>query len=326
MNHTKTITAALVMTIFTAAIHAQPANLDSAEIRVSHVQGNVYMVASAGGNMAVQLGKDGVLLVDTQYAALAPRILAEIRKLPNGQGAIRNIINTHLHPDHTGPNDAFAKLAPRSQVEPLKIMAQTNVLGRMTKLPSLPEFGLPIDEYFTAQRDFHFNGEAIILHHEPNAHTDGDTVVLFRGSDVVATGDIFTPAGYPFIDIANGGSIQGEINALGHILQLTVPAHTQEGGTYVIPGHGRICDEADVVEYRDMIVIIRDRIRDMMKKNMTLDQIKAAKPSRDYDTEYVKPASFIKADPFVESIYKSLQGASKCTSEPYWLLLLQQPR
>ena len=187
------------------------------------------------------------------------------------------------------------------------------MLNRLTKQPNLPEFGLPVDEYFTPQRDIHFNGEAIILHHEPNAHTDGDTVVLFRGSDVVATGDIFTPSGYPYIDLTNGGSIQGEINALNHILQLTVPAHTQEGGTYVIPGHGRICDEADVVEYRDMIVIIRDRIRDMVAKKMTLAQIQASKPSRDYDGEYVKPNSFIKADAFVEAIYKSLQqqGAAK---------------
>jgi cyclase len=297
----------LFLLFLAISLRAQQPDPATAEIRVSHVQGNVYMVASAGGNMAVQLGKEGILLVDTQLAPLAPRILAEIRKLPNARGPIRFIINTHLHPDHTGGNEAFAKLSPRSGVEPLKIMAQTNVLGRMTKLPNLPEFGLPVDEYFTPQRDIHFNGEAIVLHHEPGAHTDGDTVVLFRGSDVVATGDIFTPAGYPFIDLANGGSIQGEINALNHILQLTVPAHTQEGGTYVIPGHGRICDEADVVEYRDMIVIIRDRIRDMMSKKMTLAQIQAAKPSRDYDGEYSKPNSFIKADAFIESIYKSLQ-------------------
>jgi len=297
-----------------AAASAQQPNLDSAEIRVSHVQGNVYLVASAGGNMTVQLGKEGILLVDTQYAPLAPRILAEIRKLPQGRGSIRVIVNTHLHPDHTGGNDAFAKLAPRSALEPLKIMANENVLKRLATAPNPPEFGLPIDEYFTPQRDFHFNGEAVVLHHEPNAHTDGDTVVLFRGSDVVSTGDIFTPGGYPFIDLANGGSVQGEINALNHVLLLTVPAKTQEGGTYVIPGHGRICDEADVVEFRDMIVIVRDRVRDMMKKGMTLDQIKAAKPSRDYDTEYVKANSFVKADQFVESVYRSLQqqqGAGK---------------
>jgi glyoxylase-like metal-dependent hydrolase (beta-lactamase superfamily II) len=131
-------------------------------------------------------------------------------------------------------------------------------------------------------------------------------VVLFRGSDVVSTGDIFTPGGYPFLDLERGGSVQGEIAALDHILQLTVPSKTQEGGTYVIPGHGRVCDEADVVEFRDMVVIIRDRVQDMIKKGMTLDQVKAAKPSRDYDTEYVSSGSFVTADRFVESVYRSL--------------------
>jgi cyclase len=150
-----------------------------------------------------------------------------------------------------------------------------------------------------------------VLYHEPNAHTDGDTVVLFRGSDVISTGDIFTPDGFPFIDLERGGSVQGEILALNHILQLAVPAKTQEGGTYVVPGHGRICDDADVVEFRDMVVIVRDRIRNMIQKNMTLDQVKAAKPTRDYDTEYVTSASFVTAERFVEAVYKSLSHATE---------------
>jgi cyclase len=132
--------------------------------------------------------------------------------------------------------------------------------------------------------------------------------VLFRGSDVVSAGDVFTPDAYPFIDIRNGGTIQGEIAALNHILQLTVPGHTQEGGTYVVPGHGRLCDEADVVEFRDMIVIVRDRVQDLIKKKMTLDQIKAARPTRDYDPQYVNASSFVKADQFVESIYRGLNA------------------
>jgi cyclase len=130
--------------------------------------------------------------------------------------------------------------------------------------------------------------------------------VLFRGSDVISAGDIFTPGGYPFIDIANGGSVQGEIAALNHILQLAVPAKTQEGGTYVIPGHGRICDDADVVEFRDMVVIIRDRVRDSIQRSMTLEQVKQSKPTRDYDTEYISKNSFVTADRFVEAVYQSL--------------------
>ena len=302
--------AALLLAV---ACWAQQPDVANAPIRVTHVQGKVYLIASAGGNTTVQVGPEGILMVDTQFAPLVPRIFAEIRKLPGAGGPLRYIVNTHIHPDHVGGNEAFAKLAPRSSVEPLKIMAYTTVLERLTKQPNVPESGLPVDEYFTPSRDFYFNGEGVVLHHEANAHTDGDTVVHFRASDVVATGDVFTPGRYPFLDLANGGGVQGEINALNHILELTIPAHTQEGGTMVIPGHGRVCDEADVVEFRDMVVIVRDRIRDMMKRGMTLDQVKAAKPSRDYDTEYSKPDSFVKPDQFVEAIYRSLQqeGAKK---------------
>jgi len=296
---------------------AQQQNFDNVQIRVSHVQGNVYLMAGAGGNTTVQVGKDGVLMIDTQFAPLAPKIMAEIRKL--NQGPVLFLINTHVHPDHVGGNAAIANLVGVGKVgdfgrvdggQPLKIIAQGNVLARMTERvpnqPRYPDEGLPEDQYFTPFKDLHVNGEAVILYHEPNAHTDGDSVVLFRASDVVVTGDIFTPGGYPFIDLDRGGSAQGEIAALNHILDLTVPAKTQEGGTLVIPGHGRICDEADVVEYRDMIVIVRDRVQDGIKKGMSLEQIKASQPTRDYDTEYLTPNTFVKADAFVEAIYKSL--------------------
>jgi cyclase len=307
----KLSTALAVILAFGAAhlIRAQqPQNFDNVQIRVLPVQGNVYMLAGAGGNVTLQVGKEGVLMVDTEYAALAPKIMAEIRKLSSGP--IRYIVNTHVHPDHVGGNDAFAALIPQDPVNPLKIIAHENVLNRMTtpagKETPPPQPGLPVDEYFTPFKDLRFNGEAIIIYHEPKAHTDGDSVVLFRGSDVVSAGDIFTPGGYPGLDLERGGSVQGEIAALNHILELTVPGHTQEGGTYVIPGHGRICDEADVVEFRDMVVIIRDRIQDMIKKGMTLEQVKAAKPTRDYDTEYVSKNSFVTADRFTEAVYKSL--------------------
>jgi glyoxylase-like metal-dependent hydrolase (beta-lactamase superfamily II) len=184
------------------------------------------------------------------------------------------------------------------------------VLNRLTApvpgQPRFPEEGLPLDEYATATKTFHFNDEAIFVYHEPAAHTDGDSIVLFRGSDVISTGDIFTPGGYPFLDLERGGSVQGEIAALNHVLELAVPAKTQERGTFIVPGHGRICDEADLVEYRDMVVIVRDRIRDMVTKGMTLEQVKMAKPTRDYDTEYLSETSFVTADRFVESVYRSL--------------------
>ncbi len=293
------------------AVAQQPPSLETL-----HVQNTVYAIFGAGGNVTAQIGSEGVLLVDSGTAASAAALIAEVRKL--SARPIRFLINTHLHPDHTGGNVALSRAAT-DPLEPLNIVAHEHVLSRMTA--ALPAFqagqttggterlrGLPIDEYFMPTKDLHFNGEAVVLYHEPNAHTDGDSVVLFRGSDVVSAGDIFTPDSYPFIDVANSGGIQGEIAAVNHLLQLTVPGHTQEGGTYVVPGHGRLCDEADVVEFRDMLVIVRDRVQDMMKKNMTLDQIQAARPTRDYDPQYTTPTSFVKADQFVEAVYRGLNG------------------
>jgi cyclase len=315
----KRLIASLVVIAGAVAGAQQP--FDSAQgrppaLETLRVANNVYAIFGAGGNVTVQTGGDGVLVVDSGMTASVDALLTEVRKL--SAAPIRFLINTHAHPDHVGGNIAFSRAAT-DPMQPLNIMAHERVLSRMTA--ALPAFqqgqttggaerlrGLPIDEYFTATKDLRFNNEAVVLYHEANAHTDGDTVVLFRGSDVVSAGDIFTPDAYPFIDVANGGTVQGEIAALNHILQLTVPGHTQEGGTYVVPGHGRLCDEADVVEFRDMIVIVRDRVRDMMKKNMTFEQIKAARPTRDYDPAYVTPASFVKADQFVEAVYRGLNA------------------
>ena len=288
-------------------------------LRVYPVQGAVSVIAGAGGNVTVQNGKDGTLLVDTGLAASAARLAAEVRA--RYKGPVLWIVNTHLHPDHVGGNDAFAQADAKKPLDflgarldgsqPIKIIAHSNVLARLVSTagaggPRLSDAGLPRDEYATPFKDLRFNDEPVLLHHEPRAHTDGDTIVYFPKSDVVSTGDIFTPGGYPFIDVANGGSVNGEIAALNHILDLTVPGHTQEGGTLVIPGHGRICDEADVVEYRDMVVIVRDRVQDLIKKGMTLEQVHAAAPSRDYDGEYVTATSFVKAADFVAAIYRSL--------------------
>ena len=174
------------------------------------------------------------------------------------------------------------------------------------KVAPTPQNAWPTETYFNAFHDIYFNNEGIQMIHIPDAITDGDSIVFFRRSDVVSTGDIFMTTNYPIIDLQNGGSINGIIDALNFILDLTIPADKQEGGTMVIPGHGRLCDEADVVEYRDMVTIIRDRIQDMVKKGMTLEQVKAAKPTRDYDPLYGSTTGFWTTDMFVEAAYKSL--------------------
>jgi cyclase len=296
---------------FSALPSAQSQGGAQGRIHVEPVQRNIYLLAEAGGNITVQVGADGVLVVDSGNEQSAQEVVAEIRKLSPRR--IRYIINTHVHPDHVGGNAAIANLIGTVPGEALKIVGHANVLNRLTApvpgQPRLPEEGLPYDEFATATKPWHFNGEAIIAYHEPNAHTDGDSIVMFRGSDVISTGDIFTPGGYPFIDLDRGGSVQGEISALNHVLELAVPAKTQEGGTYIVPGHGRICDQADVVEYRDMVVIVRDRIRDLIMKGSTLEQVKAARPTRDYDTEYVSNNSFVTAERFIESVYRSLTAS-----------------
>ena len=299
-------------------------NLDTEDIRVLPVSGNVYMLLGPGGNTAVQVGKEGVVVVDSQYVRASDNLLAEIRKLSNKP--IRWILNTSMEEAHTGGNEALSKagatltggnVAAASAGWGATIMAHENVLDRMstaTGKAALPSGDWPMDIYRGDQKDLYVNGEAVQLFHEPNAHTDGDSVVFFRKSDVLAAGDIFTPGSYPVIDVERGGSINGIVDALNRILDLTVPAEKQEGGTMVIPGHGRLCDEADVVEYRDMVTIIRDRIRDMVKKGMTLDQVKAAKPTRDYDPLYGATAGPWTMDMFVEAAYKSLAAGQRSSS------------
>jgi glyoxylase-like metal-dependent hydrolase (beta-lactamase superfamily II) len=286
----------------------RPQNPGDAEIRVLPVQGNVYMLVGAGGNIALQAGKDGALLVDSMTAPLAPKIAAEVKKLTSRP--IRFILNTHVHPDHTGGNGALAALGEpgsNNSRPGATVIAHENVLRRMTTPviggpPPAPEADLPSSEYYLPTRDLYFNGEPVILFHEPKAHTDGDSIVLFRRSDVIAAGDVFTPERYPEIDVERGGSVQGLIAALNHILRLSVPERLQEGGTRVIPGHGRLCDEADVVEYRDMVTIVRDRVADLLRRGMTLAQVQAARPTLDYDPQYGNPEAF------VEAVYRSLAG------------------
>jgi glyoxylase-like metal-dependent hydrolase (beta-lactamase superfamily II) len=270
------------------------------------------MLSGAGGNITVQIGNDGVLLVDAGLAEMTDGVLAEVKKI--SARPIRYVINTHVHPDHTGGNSNISKHGETiaggdvtnltsDAKEGAAVIAHENVVKR-TPASSLGAF--PTDTYLGKKKELFFNDEAVQILHPAAAHTDGDSMVFFRRSDVISTGDIFVTTGYPFIDLARGGSIQGEVDALNQILDLAVPARTEEGGTYIVPGHGRLCDEADVAYYRDMVTIIRDRILDLKNKGMTLEQVLAAKPTRDYDPRWGSTSGFWTTDMFVEAVYKSL--------------------
>jgi cyclase len=168
---------------------------------------------------------------------------------------------------------------------------------------------LPTDTFFTKRFDLYFDGEAVQLLHQPNAHTDGDVIVYFRKSDVIASGDVYVNTTFPVINLEQGGSLNGIVAALNRIIEITVPKDKQEGGTYVIPGHGHLADEADVVEYRDMVTIVRDRFQDAIKKGMTLEQVKAARLVRDYEGRYGATQGFWTTDAFVEAAYRSMSAA-----------------
>ena len=186
---------------------------------------------------------------------------------------------------------------------PAAIIAHENVLARMSG-EDRPVTEWPLNSFFESQRDFYFNGEAVFIYHVPAAHTDGDVMVYFRGSDVLVTGDIFTTTEFPVVDLERGGGIDGFLEGLNLALDITVPAYLQEGGTYVIPGHGRVSDEADVVSYRDMVFFVRERVRHMIGEGMSLRAVREAKPSLDYDPRYSVPGWT--TDMFIEAVYRDL--------------------
>ena len=288
------------------------------ELAVWHVRDGIYMIVGAGGNTTVQIGDDGVLVVDTKLVTASDTLLAKIRELSSKP--IRYVINTHWHADHVGSNEAIAQAgstiaggnvsgAIADAGEGATVIAHENVLVRMSDQETPPAFeALPTVTLFMPTKDVYFNGEAVEILHQPAAHTDGDSLVFFRRSDVVSTGDVFTTTGYPVIRPEDGGGIDGVVAALNRIIEITVPEEKQEGGTLVIPGHGRLCDEADVVEYRDMVTIIRDRIKSMVGMGMTLRQVQAAKPTADYDGRYGATSGRWTTEQFVAAAYESLKN------------------
>jgi cyclase len=300
----------------------QNGNTANAEVHIWPVQGNVYMLVGDGANITVQVGEQGVLLVDTGLAKMSDNLLAAVRSLSDKP--IRYIIDTNDDPDHVGGNENLAKAGSTitggnvvgdigaSAGDTAAVIAFQSILDRMSmpreNQSAMPQGAWPTDTYTAPKKSFWFNGESIRVFHQPGL-TDGDSMVYFRRSDVVSTGDIFRTDSYPVFDVKRGGGIQAIIEGLNRLLDLTVPADDKskdEGGTMVIPGHGRLCDQADVVVYQEMVTIIRDRIQDMVNKGMTLEQVKAAKPTMDYDPIYGANKGPWTTEMFVEAVYRSL--------------------
>jgi cyclase len=275
------------------------------------VQGNIHMLAGAGGNITVQIGKDGILLVDSGAADRSAQVQEAIRPLSRGQ--VTYIVNTSDRPDHFGGNDYFARsgrplVIARAAQARVFIIGYSSLLDRMSDRnlkPPIPDAALPNDTYSAPQKNLAFNGEAIQIFHQP-ATTDGDSIVLFRRADVISTGDIFDPTSYPVIDLKAGGSLQGVLDGLLRLKLMAIPADHQEGGTMIVPGHGRLADVADLAVYYHMVSIVRDRLQDMIKRGMTLEQVKAARPTRDYDPIYGRTTGIWTTEMFVEAAYRSL--------------------
>jgi cyclase len=318
----------LPLSILLAATTLAPARAqqdplsDKSAVQLLHVQGRVHMLVGAGANITIQLGDNAVVLVDTGLPQMSPQVLAAIRSL--SQKPIEFIINTSADADHTGGNHNLSQTGHFisgmvGETPGASIVSQIAVLDRMTANGSKDTASAqelwPTDTYDTDQWAL-FNDEAIVLEHPHAAHTDGDSLVFFRRSDVISTGDVFTPDRYPMIDLAKGGSIKGEIDALNRLLDLMVPRADEEGGTYVIPGHGRICDRATVSNYRDMVTIIGDRIADSVKKGLSLEQVKASQPTLDYDGIYGSDSGPWTTDMFVEAVYKDLHASSTKSQQP----------
>ena len=289
----------------------------NAEVHTLKVQGNVYMIVGPGGNTAVQIGDSGALVVDTQYEEVSDKIVAEIRKLTSKP--IRYVVNTSADMDHTDGNAKISRagapviggnLGAVALDNGATIVAHENVLRAMSEgaegKADTNADKLPTTTFFQGQKEIFFNEEPVIVMFEPAAHTNGDSMVFFRRSDVIATGDIFNMDSYPVINVDKGGSINGVIKALNVVLDITIPKHEQEGGTYVIPGHGRLTDEHDVLEYRDMVTIIRDRVQNLIKQGKTLAQVKEAKPTFEYDGRWSAATGPGSTDMFVEAVFRSL--------------------
>jgi glyoxylase-like metal-dependent hydrolase (beta-lactamase superfamily II) len=311
------------------------------KLQVLPVFGNVFLIAGGKSNVVAHIGDDGVMLVDSATADISDQVIKAVSVLT--PRPIRYIVNTTFDADHYGGNERLAAAGKNptlaepglegpgsdlpdqqgggnnpQQLRPTGAMIiTTENLGNRMSAPTgessaVPFAFWPSSTFFTPKKVMSFNDEAVEMHAAAAARTDGDLMVFFRKSDVIAAGDVINTLAYPAFNPALGGSIKGILSGLNDIIDLAVPRFNQQGGTRIVPGHGRIMNEADVVEYRDMITIIHDRVKLAIDKKMTLAQLMAQEPTIDYDGLYSTPA--LTGAAFVEAIYKELQPAPAATT------------
>jgi glyoxylase-like metal-dependent hydrolase (beta-lactamase superfamily II) len=309
-----------------ASVRAQQATQSAGDaIKTVHVRENVWMLVTADGNLALQIGNEGALLVDTGRAGTGDAVLAAVRSITDKP--LRYIINTSAGPNQTGNNGDFGALrggltdrtGRRGQTP--AIIGHEAVLTRLSgpganEGKGFPATAWPTDAYAVKERSIRYNGEAIDIIHVPNAYSDGDSLVYFRRSDVIVAGEIYSTKRFPLIDRAHGGTVAGVLDGLNRILEIAVPEVVvesfDEGGTLILPGSGRISDEDDVNEYRDMVSIVRDRVKSQVEMKRTLDQVKAARPLVDYDARYGTPPWT--ASMFIEAMYAEMTAAPTATT------------
>ena len=315
-----TVVVALAVTL-AGVWSSLAAQAPETDLEVVKVRKNFYMIAGAGGNIGVQIGSDGIVLVNAGSAQASDRVLVELKKLTDLP--IRYIINTAAGADFVGGNETLAKagftiftnalgntgfVGAMTNGGAAAILAHESVLNRMTKA-NYPAAAAPTEAFYASRKAMRMNDEGIEVFHQPKAHSDADSFVLFRASDVVVTGDVVDMTRFPTIDLANGGTIDGEVAALNRLIELTIaptPFIYKDVGTYVVPGHGRLSEQMDIVDYRDMVVIVRDNVAALKAQKKTLEQIKAARPALPYETRYGAKSGSWTTDMFIEAIYKSL--------------------
>jgi len=300
------------------------AGANDGQVHILSARGRISMLVGAGGNITVSSGSDGVMVVDTGAAGMTDKVLAAIKTIAP-RGVIRYVVNTSERDEYVSGNEKIAlagntirfRVATDPRVsdaltkDRASIISFVSVLERMSaptgQVSKHPEDAWPDDTYSSTQKKLYFNDEPVLIMHVPS-NTDGNSIVHFRLDDVVSVGDLIDMTSYPYIDVQAGGSINQVVEGLNRLLDITVPDTKSEHGTLVIPGRGRLIDQSDVAYYREMIGIIRDRIQDGIKRGLTLAQIKAAKPTLDYDPRFGHTTGAWTTDMFIEASYRSLGG------------------